>query len=197
MPMTPRDRRALIILGVIVVVAAAAYFLLLKKSSGPQEALPEPTQTSTTAPTPVPSVSVSPTPRHTTPPPVVVGGRDPFSPLVVPTTGGGGGPTGPTGPTTPPTSVPPTSPSVSPPGSPPPTPVGGTTMVIGGHTVTLIDIFHKNGVKYAQVSVDGTVYTVKQGQTFAGNFKLVDPAGGCATFLFGDQQFQLCQNPQK
>ena len=130
--------------------------------------------------------------------PVVVGERDPFSPVV----GGGVGPTGVTGPTTiPPTSptTPPTTipPSVSPPPTPPPTPVGGTTTVIDGHTVTLIDIFHRNGVKYAQVSVDGTVYTVKQGQTFDGNFKLVDPAGGCATFLFGDQQFQLCQNPQK
>ena len=76
----------------------------------------------------------------------------------------------PTSPTTPPTTIPP---SVSPPPTPPPTPVGGTTTVIDGHTVTLIDIFHRNGVKYAQVSVDGTVYTVKQGQTFDGNFKLV------------------------
>ncbi|MDP9342449.1 MAG: hypothetical protein M3Q23_10235 [Actinomycetota bacterium] len=192
----------MIIFGVVAVVALAAYFLLLKKSSGPTEALPTPTQTSTAAPTPVPSVTTSPTPRSTTPPPVVVGGRDPFSPLVAQATGGGGGPTGPTGPTipptsVPPTSVPPTSPSVSPPASPPPTPVGGTTIVVGGHTITLIDIFHKNGVKYAQVSVDGTVYTVKQGDTFDGNFKLVDPADGCATFLFGDQQFMLCQNPQK
>src|SRR6266581_158619 len=200
MPMSPRDRRALIIFGVIAVVALAAYFLLLKKSSGPTEAVstPTPTSSTTTVPSPVPSVTTSPTPRATTPPPVVVGGRDPFSPLV----GGGGGPTGVTGPTTiPPTSptTPPTTipPSVSPPPSPPPTPVGGTTIVIDGHTITLIDIFHRNGVKYAQVSVDGTVYTVKQGQTFDGNFKLVDPAGGCATFLFGDQQFQLCENPQK
>ncbi len=162
--MTPRDRRALIILGVIVVVAAAAYFLVLKKSSGPTTALPTPTQTSTGVPTPSPepSVTVSPTPRTTTPPPgVIVGGRDPFSPLVGVASSGGGGPTGPTGPiTTPPTSpttTPPTSPSVSPPASPPPTPVGGTTTVIGGHTVTLIDIFHRNGVKYAQVSVGGQV----------------------------------------
>jgi hypothetical protein len=197
--MTPRDRRALIIFGVVAVVALAAYLLLLRKSSGPTAALPTPTQTSTVVPTPspVPSVTTSPTPRTTTPPPVLVGGRDPFSPLVQASGGGGGPTTPPTVPPTSPTTVPPTTPSVSPPASPPPTPVGGTTTVIGGHTVTLIDIFHRNGVKYAQVSVDGTVYTVKQGQTFDGNFKLVDPSGGCATFLFGDQQFQLCESPQK
>ena len=202
--MTSRDRRALIIFGAVVVVAAAAYFLLLHKSSGPTAALPTPTQTSPVSPTPspVPSVKASPTPRNTTPPPVLVGERDPFSPLVQ-VSGGGGGPTGVTGPTTPPPTSPTTPPSttippsVSPPASPPPTPVGGTTIVVGGHTVTLIDIFHKNGVKYVQVSVDGTVYTVRQGQTFDGNFKLVDPSSGCATFLFGDQQFQLCENPQK
>ena len=85
---------------------------------------------------------------------------------------------GPTGPTNPPTN--------------------GSTTVIGGHTVVLIDTFTSNGVSHATVEVDGIVYNPAEGATFAGgNFELRDVAGNCATFLFGDESFTLCFTPSK
>ena len=212
MPMSPRDRRALIILGVIVGVALVAFFLLKPKGGG-EEAAPSP---SATSPGPAPSVSPSSSPRETTSPPggPLVGGHDPFSPLINPSGGGVGPSGGTTSPgTIPPGSSPPFSsppgggggptspsgspPSVSPPGSPGPTPSGGTGTQMGGHKVTLIDIFVQGGSRKAQVSVDGKVFVVTPGETFDGNFELVAINGDCGTFLFGDQQFILCENPLK
>ena len=90
-------------------------------------------------------------------------------------TGGGPGPTGSTNP-----------------------PTNGSTTVIGGHTVVLIDTFTTNGVSHATVEVDGIVYNPAEGATFAGgNFELRDVAGNCATFLFGDESFTLCFTPSK
>jgi len=43
------------------------------------------------------------------------------------------------------------------------------------------------------VQVDGKVYTVQPGATFDDNFMLVKIDGKCATFLFGDQSFELCE----
>ena len=42
------------------------------------------------------------------------------------------------------------------------------------------------------VQVDGKVYTVEPGATFDDKLKLVKIDGTCATFLFGDQGFELC-----
>jgi hypothetical protein len=66
---------------------------------------------------------------------------------------------------------------------------------MGGHTVVLLDIF-QGGTK-VQVEVDGTVYTVSVGETFAGNFRLVSISGNCARFVFGDEGFTLCTSPRK
>ena len=43
------------------------------------------------------------------------------------------------------------------------------------------------------MQVDGKVYTVQPGATFDDNFQLVKIDGKCATFLFGDQSFELCE----
>lgn len=112
-------------------------------------------------------------------------GRDPFAPFGQQTT-----------------TTPPTSPGQTPSGSPSTTPPSGSSggsssVQIGGHSVLLDDIFTANGVKKAQVEVDGVVYTVAVGQTFAGNFKLTSISGSCASFLFGDQSFRLCLTPHK
>ena len=199
--MSPRDRRALIIFGSVAVVAVAAYFLLLKPGGGggsKPTALSTPT-TSASSPAPAPSVrSHKPTPRRSRPPAPLVGGHDPFSPLINVSAGGGTGPApsgsgtspAPSGSGTPP-------PTVSPPGSPPPTPSGGTGTRIGGHNVTLIGIFTRSGERKAQIAVDGKVYVVSQGGNFDGNFQLVSITGACARILFGDQSFLLCENPQK
>jgi hypothetical protein len=61
--------------------------------------------------------------------------------------------------------------------------------------VVLVDIF-SSGTK-AQVEVDGTVYTVSKGGTFATTFKLVSISGTCASFLNGDQSFTLCETANK
>jgi len=84
--------------------------------------------------------------------------------------------------------------------SPPASPTGnngGTTTHVGGHTVTLIDIFTRNGVEMAQVQVDSTGYVVREGETFAVNYRLVSISGNCASFVNGSNQFVLCENPQK
>ncbi len=62
----------------------------------------------------------------------------------------------------------------------------------------MLDIFQRDGATHAQVEVDGTVYDVVVGEQFAGGrFELRSVGGNCATFLFGDEQFTLCINPQK
>ena len=120
----------------------------------------------------------SPTPSHTS----SFSGRDPFGPF-----GGGSSPS----------PTPTTSPPPSPTGSPPSGPGGGSSTSIGGHTVVLDDIFTVSGVSKAQVEVDGVVYTVGLGQTFAGSFNLTSITGSCAGFLFGTQSFSLCETAQK
>lgn len=67
---------------------------------------------------------------------------------------------------------------------------------IDGHRVKLVDVFTKNGKQKAQVQVDSTVYTVDEGETFADNFKLLSVSGQCASLLFGDDQFTLCEGEE-
>lgn len=68
---------------------------------------------------------------------------------------------------------------------------------VGGHRVRVIDVFVSDGGSpRAQVQVDGTVYTVDEGERFADNFELVSASGGCATMLFGDDEFTLCEGEE-
>ena len=68
---------------------------------------------------------------------------------------------------------------------------------VGGHRVTLVDVFRgEGGGQRAQVQVDGTVYTVEEGERFAENFQLLSINGECATMLFGDDQFTLCEGEE-
>ena len=211
MAMTPRDRRALIIFGTVAVAALVAYFLLLKPGGGNEQpsSASGPSVTKTT-PAPAPSVTKTHrTPRRSRPPALPpVGGHDPFSPLVNVSAGGGTSPG--TGSTAPAPSTGSTSPAPAPSGggssSPPPvsapgnpgsTPSGGTATKVGGHTVILLDVFTRSGQQEAQISVDGDVSVVSEGQRFHGNFELVSVSGSCARILFGDQSFILCTNPQK
>jgi hypothetical protein len=66
----------------------------------------------------------------------------------------------------------------------------------GGHSVKLADAFAQGGRNLADVSVDGTLHTVQEGERFAENFELVSVQGGCATMLFGDEQFTTCEGQQ-
>lgn len=73
---------------------------------------------------------------------------------------------------------------------------GGRDESIGGHRVRLIDVFSEGGRQRAQIQVDGTVYTVDVGEVFADNFELVSISGNCATVLFGDDQFSICEGEE-
>jgi hypothetical protein len=209
--MSRRDRIALILLGVMALGAGAFYMLVVR---GGEAAEPAPTQVASPPQAPTEeapaeedgkegqkkkkgkkkNAAADDENKETPKAGFVAAGRDPFVPLVVAaettaagttsaTTGGTGTTTtGGTGTTT-----------------------GGTgggggakqepqeTASIGGHRVTLLDIFSRNGRPMAQVRVDGDTYTVAEGDTFAGNFKLGSIQGGCANFLYGDQAFTLCE----
>jgi len=190
MALSPRDRRALILFGAVAGVALLAFvFLNVLRGGGGEEAA-SPPPVSTGGPTPTPSVSPTPTPRETLPPVVLAGSRDPFS--IPPALQTGSPP--PSGSVSPP----PTGTGPPPTGSPTPTPTtpgGGQSTTVGGHTVVLLDIFQSGTM--VQVEVDGTVFTVSEGETFDGNFRLVSISGSCARFVFGDEGFTLCTSPQK
>lgn len=70
---------------------------------------------------------------------------------------------------------------------------GGNTQGVGGREVVLKDVSTNPGDKSASVDVDGVTYDVLPGDRFAENFKLVTVYGKCATMLFGDDQFTLCE----
>jgi hypothetical protein len=177
-----RDRRALIILTSVLVLAVGAFVLLSGgKKDSPSSALqPAIMPGAVTSPTPQPSPSPSPSEI------LLFTGRDPFkNPFSGASLVASSSPLPNSSPT----------PSVSPAGSPPATPTGGSSTTSGGHTVVLVDIF-SSGTK-AQVEVDGTVYTVSEGDTFASTFKLVSISGKCASFLNGDSSFSLCETANK
>ena len=212
MPLNNRDRKALKIGGIVAAVLVLALLGLSQLGKGGGGALPPlsvgpSTPGGPTGVTGVPTTgptgpTVSPSEGGPVPSPIF-SGRDPFSlppQFATGATGPGPGPTGGTGPGPGPTGG--TGPGPGPTGGtgPGPTlpPTNGSTTVIGGHSVVLIDTFTDNGVQHASVSVDGTVYRPAEGATFAGgNFELRDVAGDCATFLFGDESFTLCFIPAK
>ena len=73
---------------------------------------------------------------------------------------------------------------------------GGGGQQVDGRTVRLIDVFTVNGEQRAQIQVDGTVYTVDEGERFAENFELLDISGQCASILYGDDQFTICEGEE-
>lgn len=67
---------------------------------------------------------------------------------------------------------------------------------IAGRRVRLVNVFTRKGTRRVRVRVDDTVYTVQPGERFAENFKLLSASGRCATLLFGDDQFTLCEGEE-
>jgi hypothetical protein len=175
--MSKRERTMLMVLGGVAVLALA-FFLLTRGGDEPVE---EPiTQPPIAEPEPSPTVTGPPR----VPPLAIFGGRDPFFPLAREDTGGGDGNGG-------------AQPSPSPTGGPQPTvspaPSPGDGDDDGRPDLRVLDIFIRNGTEFVQVEVRGDVFTVREGETFAGNFKVVSIDGRCATFLFGDEQFTECE----
>ena len=161
----PRERALIIIVGVIALLAII-YLLFL--SGGSEEPIAVPT-----FPPSTPRATATPTPGPTAPPETfeVFEGKDPFRPLVTDNSGGGGG-----GPT-------PSPGATEPPSS------GGAN---GSQRVTLIDISGSGANRTATVEVNSTEYQVKEGDTFAGSYRVKDLTSTCGTFVFGDEQFTLC-----
>ena len=78
-------------------------------------------------------------------------------------------------------------------------PGGGSSQEVGGKTVVLLSVFSREGEPMVQVEVDGQVFNnVGIGDTFdGGRYELRSVSGNCATFLFGDESFTLCANSTK
>ena len=169
----PRERALIILFGIIAILAVV-YLLFLSGGGEEPEAFPTVRRTSTPRPSAAPTVS--PTASPTGPPETIdfFEGKDPFRPLV--TQGGniGGTP--------------------APGGSPGPT--GGPTGGSGGQRVTLVSISGSGSARVATVIVDGTEYEVSQGETFAGSYRLKTLTADCGTFVFGDEQFTLCEGQE-
>lgn len=198
MPLTPRDRRTLMIGGGVLGVLLVGFLLMNVLSGGDgEEAIPTlppittgPGEGGGGGPTePSPTGGVSPIPVFT--------GRDPFSipPALSPTTATTVPPTDGT------TTVPPTdgTTTVPPTSSPPTTPGGGSSQEVGGKTVVLLSVFSSGGEPMVQVEVDGQVFNnIGIGDTFDdGRYELRSVSGDCATFLYGDESFTLCANSTK
>lgn len=66
-------------------------------------------------------------------------------------------------------------------------------VVCEGRVVTLIDVYTSDGETVAVVQVDSTLYEVRRGDDFAGNFRVVSIDPPCATLLYGDDAFTLCE----
>lgn len=189
---------ALALLGLLVVLALVWFFFLRADEAAVED---------TTAAAPAPAVS--PTPEETAKAPgegpvetfEVFAPKDPFDPLISAAAGGGAasGDATTTGTTTDGTT-----------GTTTTTDGTGTTTTttttrgggdgggesVGGHRVRVIDVFTQGGNERAQVQVDGTVYTVDVGERFAQNFQLNSTSGQCATMLFGDDEFTLCEGEE-
>jgi hypothetical protein len=186
MALSPRDRRALTILGVLAAAAAGFFFLTRGGEEPPEEAAP---------PTMAPPPTVTPSPSPTGRPPrfTFFSGRDPFLPLVVAPEAAGEAPPG----EAPAPGESPVPPVVeAPPGAEEgAAPEGVTT--IGGHSVTVIDVFTQDGQQMVQVEVDGQTFTVSEGEEFSDNFRVESIQGTCASFLFGDEPFTLCEGGER
>ena len=191
------DRRMIAVVGALVVVLLAAlWFLVLRDGSPEAESAAAPATQE--APTPAPE----PAPKNDKPAPRPGGGpvetfqvfapRDPFEPLVSPETSGEAADTGATVDTG--GGVITNSNGNGGDVSGGVADSGGST--VGGHTVSVIDVFSARGSRRAQVEVDGTVYKASEGETFADNFKLISASGECANMLFGYDQFTLCEGEQ-
>jgi hypothetical protein len=182
-----------VVLGLVVLVALA-WFLFLRGDA--DEAV-------STAPvvTPAPAPTTEPTEKPAEKPgkgPIetfeVFAPKDPFRPLIAAASGGTAPAPAPAGaPTVSPTAAPGVG---QPSGGSDISGGGGGDNSVGGHRVRLVDTFRVNGEPRARVQVDGTVYTVGEGDRFADNFEVLSISGSCTSLLFGDDQFSLCEGEE-
>lgn len=170
----------------LVGTAVASVWLMASAGvfTGGESALPgAPAPSGTIVGAPGGSIAVSPGFQVAQP-------RDPFEPLVTSPPGGGDGDT--------------TSTSAG--GTTTATTTGGgtTSTTTGGSTTTttkgddpdgirvmLLEVRDQSSGRVAVVEVDGITYTVKVGDTFATNFKVVSLTTNGGVFTYGDSAFTL------
>ena len=188
-------KKLLVVLAGVVVLALVGAFVVLPALSGDAVddsvvAVRRPARTAPQAP----AAAAKPAPKKAVPVTATFNdtvGRDPFRPLYVapvaaavsaPVFGApvGGAPAG--------------QPGTSNPG-PASQPQSSSTQV-GGNRVALVDVFSRDGKTFAQTKVGDTVFTPVVGSTFATSYQLLTASGECATYLFGDEQFQLCEGQE-
>lgn len=73
---------------------------------------------------------------------------------------------------------------------------GAGSESVDGHRVRVIDVYREGTERRAQVQVDSTVHTVTVGDRFASNFQLLSTSRNCATMLYGDDEFTLCEGEE-
>lgn len=167
----PRERALIILFGIIAVLAVV-YVLFLSGGGEEPEAFPTPGRTSTPRATTSPTVAPTASPTGAPESFDFFEGKDPFRPLV---TAGGVDAT--------------PTPGAS------PGPTGGPTGD-GGQRVTLVSISGSGSNRVATVLVDGQEYQVGAGDTFAGSYRVKSLTADCGTFVFGDEQFTLCEGQE-
>lgn len=166
----------------LVGTAGASVWLMASAGvfTGGQPALPgAPGPSGTVVAAPGGTISVSPGFQVAQP-------RDPFQPLVTspPTTSEGT------------TTVPGQTTTTGAGGSTTTTVAGSTTTTTKGDQPTgirvmLLEVRDETAGRVAVVEVDGTTYTVKAGDTFATNFKVVSLTTNGGVFTYGDSAFTL------
>lgn len=204
----PRVRREVsgrqvgIIVGVLVLVLLLFWFFFLRGGGGGEDetATPQVPVTQPPPPTEPPDEKQPPGDRAGKKGPVetfeVFAPRDPFEPLIDLTQGGGTdagdteGETGDGEDAGDGTDTDGDGDIDSEDGSPTDT---GDSENVEGHAVELVATLEDGAV---QIRVDDTVYTVEEGENFAQNFQLVSVSDNCATVLYGDDQFSICEGQE-
>ena len=193
-------RQVGIIVAALIVLLLLFWFFFLRDGGGGEEAAtPEAPVTEPAPPTEPPAEKQPPGDRAGKKGPVetveVFAPRDPFEPLIDLDAGGAGtgeteGDTGEGGDTDDATDSDGDGDVDSEDGSPTDT---GDSENVEGHTVELVATLEDGSV---QIRVDDTVYTVEEGENFAQNFQLVSVSDNCATVLYGDDQFSICEGQE-
>ena len=176
MARTEREKRLFLALAATTAVALMLVLVVSVFGGGSGEAGGPPVASGRTSgaatKTKVPTLKPLPQPSLA---PLVFTGVDPFKPLVNTKAG--------------------VKQAVPPPAKTQEAPAGPNSAVVGGMTVTLNEIFTKNGKQKVHVDVDGTVYTAAPGDNFYDDYVLVSIADPCAQFAWRDQSFRLCVQP--
>jgi hypothetical protein len=73
---------------------------------------------------------------------------------------------------------------------------GGGGATVGGRRIEVIDVYRAGSGPRAQIEVDGTVYTVSEGESFGDGFKLVSTSGRCATMTRNGDRFTGCEGEE-